>query len=81
MDKHDWMDDVLRDIIAYAVINNMPHVARHVAIGLDALHLHVYEEERREARTNLAREFFRDDISLPLPKLSAEASGSISTAS
>lgn len=59
MNKHDWMDDVLRDVIAYAVLNGMPEVARYVALGLDALHLHVYEEERRAARTVYAKQSFQ----------------------
>lgn len=56
--NHGWMDDVLRDIIAYATLNGMPQVARHVALGLDALHLHIYEEERRAVRLLHAMQAF-----------------------
>lgn len=75
MSNHGWMDDVLRDIIAYATLNNMPHVARHVALGLDALHLHVYEEERRAARILLAMKTF--DAQGPVVEEVPESSHSV----
>lgn len=78
MDKHDWMDDVLRDVIAYAVLNKMPHVARHVALGLDALHLHLYEEERASTRLFLAFDRFGDEAHFPLSTPSAQEHGPIS---
>lgn len=62
MGNHEWMDDVLRDIIAYATLNDMPQVARHVALGLDALHLHVYEEERRATRLLVAMRAFESQV-------------------
>lgn len=64
--NHRWMDDVLRDIIAYATLNGMPHVARHVALGLDALHLHIYEEERRTARLRHAMQAFKSQVTVLL---------------
>lgn len=62
MGSHGWVDDVLRDIIAYATLNSMPQVARHVALGLDALHLHIYEEERQTARLRHAMQAFQSQV-------------------
>ena len=47
MVRHQWLYSLLKDVVAFAAINEMPQVARHTAEALYALELQQHEYDRK----------------------------------